>query len=96
MAVHDRQFFEGLTCPVQVTWTNDIQQLFTAMDIAHMKQVTRGSLDLGSYDSVKVWAAMIYSRLSDGSMPPPGSGEAMWTPAMLNTFGCWIQQGTPR
>lgn len=94
MSKHDHAFFAALTCPVQVTWTNDIKQLFTTMDIDHMKAA--GGFDLGSYNDVKMWAAAIYSRVANGSMPPPGSGEGPWTPAMVNTFGCWIQQGCPQ
>lgn len=92
---YTHKFFADLNCPTSVTWTNDIQQLFTSTDVAHMKQVTNGALDLSSYDSVKVWASKIYNEVASGSMPPPGSGENPWTPEMINTFGCWIQQGTP-
>ena len=93
---YDHAFFAALTCPTSVTWTKDIQKMFTATDIAHMKQVTGGALDLGSYASVKIWAAKIYNEVVGGAMPPPGSGESPWTPDMVNTFGCWIQQGTPQ
>ncbi|MDP9263864.1 MAG: hypothetical protein M3O85_06035 [Acidobacteriota bacterium] len=89
-------FFAQLNCPNKVTWTNDIAKLFTATDVAHMKGVTGGALDLSSYQSVKIWAAKIYQEVSAGHMPPPGSGEGPWTPAMVNTFGCWIQQGCPQ
>lgn len=89
-------FFDALVCPTQVTWTNDIKKMFTATDIAHMKQVTNNQLDLGSYASVKIWAHKIYSEVSSGNMPPPGSGEGPWSPDWVNTFGCWIQQGCPQ
>ena len=90
---HDHTFFAALNCPNPVTWTNDIKQLFTAMDTAHMQSV--GGFDLSNYNDVKMWASAIYPRVSNGSMPPPGSGEKRWTPDMVNTFGCWIQQGCP-
>jgi len=96
MPTFNHAFFAGLSCPTKVTWTNDIQKLFTATDIAHMKQVTNGALDLGSYSSVSMWAAKIYSEVAEFAMPPPGSGEQPWTADMINTFGCWIQQGTPQ
>ena len=87
--------FAQLNCPNPVTWTSDIKKLFTAVDVSHMKHVTMGSLDLSDYQSTKVWASKIYDVVSSGAMPPPGSGENPWTPAMVNTFGCWIQQGCP-
>jgi hypothetical protein len=80
--------FSQLTCPDPITWTNKVAKLFTATDVAHMKQVTGGALDLSSYASVKIWATKIYSEVSTGAMPPAGSGENAWTPAMVNTFGC--------
>jgi hypothetical protein len=91
---HD--FFASLNCSTPVTWTKDIAKLFTPTDVAHMKGVTGNRLDLSSYQSVKVWASAIYQQVSSGSMPPPGSGESPWTQAMINTFGCWIQQGCPQ
>jgi hypothetical protein len=91
---HNHAFFAGLTCPTRVTWSNDIKQMFTAMDVEHMKRVT-GSLDLSSYSSVKIYAVSIYRAVLSGHMPPPGSGEGPWQQSQVNTFGCWIQQGCP-
>jgi hypothetical protein len=96
MTIHNHQYFAALNCPTQVTWTKNIQSMFTATDIAHMKQVTNGSLDLGNYNSVQIWATKIYSYVASHAMPPPGSGEQPWTAEMINTFGCWIQQGCPQ
>jgi hypothetical protein len=96
MTVHNHKFFAALSCPTQVTWTKNVQQLFTATDVDHMKQVTGGALDLSSYASVKIWATKIYAEVSSGAMPPAGSGEQPWTSDMVNTFGCWIQQGCPQ
>jgi hypothetical protein len=93
---HNHAFFAGLSCPTAVTWTNDIQKLFTSTDVNHMKQVTNGQLDLSSYTSVKIWAHAIYSEVSSGNMPPPGSGEQAWPSDWVSTFGCWIQQGCPQ
>lgn len=92
---NSHQFFASLTCPTSVTWSKDIQPMFTATDVDHMKQVTGGALDLSSYTSVKIWATKIYSEVSTGAMPPAGSGEGPWGQAQVNTFGCWIQQGCP-
>jgi len=92
----DRKTFAQLNCPNPVTWTADIQKLFTPLDIDHMKKKTMGALDLGDYQSVKIWATKIYDEVSSGAMPPAGSGENAWSPAMVNTFGCWVQQGCPK
>jgi hypothetical protein len=92
----DRKTLAQMNCPNPVTWTADIQGLFTTVDVDHMKTVTQGALDLSDYQSVKIWAAKIYQLVSTGSMPPPQSGENAWTQAMVNTFGCWIQQGCPQ
>lgn len=80
-------------CPPNVGFAKDIAKLFTPTDIAHMKQVTHNQLDLSNYGNVKIWATKIYQEVSSGDMPPASSGEAAWTPAMLTTFACWIQQG---
>lgn len=90
--VHDHAFFSAMTCPKGVTWTSDIKQMFTALDVDHMK--TKG-VDLSDYQSVKINAIGIYTRVAQGSMPPPGSGEGPWTADWVNTFGCWIQQNCP-
>jgi hypothetical protein len=90
---HDHKFFAALSCPAKVTWVSDIQKLFTPTDIAHMK--TKG-IDLSNYQDVMINAVAIYTRVSTGSMPPPGSGEPPWSAEWVNTFGCWIQQGCPQ
>ena len=93
--IENHAFFAALSCPTPVTWTNNIKGLFTPVDITSMKAVTGGRLDLGDYNSVKIWAHQIYNVVANGLMPPPGSGEGPWTPDKVNTFGCWIQQGCP-
>jgi porphyrinogen peroxidase len=94
-ASQNHAFFAALNCPNPVTWTDTIAGLFTASDIAHMKAVTDGRVDFGSYTSVKIWAHRIYNVVSTGNMPPPGSGEQPWTHGKVNMFGCWIQQDCP-
>lgn len=90
----DRVTLAQLNCPAPVTWTADIKGLFTPLDIDHMKKV-HPPIDLSSYESVKIWAAKIYQEVSTGGMPPAHSGEAAWNQAMINKFGCWMQQGCP-
>jgi hypothetical protein len=90
---HDRAFFAAMNCPNPVTWSNDIKQLFTAVDVAHMK---KKGIDLSSYQDVMLNAAQIYARVANGSMPPPGSGESAWPKEWVDKFGCWIQQNCPQ
>ena len=68
MATHNHAFFNAMDCPAAVTWTNDIQKMFTPLDVAHMKQVTNNQLDLSSYVSVKIWAHKIYNEVSSQGM----------------------------
>jgi hypothetical protein len=75
-----------------VTWTNDIQKMFTAIDISAMK--TYG-IDLSNYDSVKNHANAIYTRVKNHSMPCAQSGEQPWSDAWVATFLSWIQQKYP-
>jgi hypothetical protein len=88
--------FAAMNCPAQVTWSNDIKQLFTPLDVDHMKKAK--NIDLSDYNSTKIWAFQIYNAVSSIPvyMPPPQSGEAPWTADMINTFGCWIKQGCPQ
>ena len=67
-AVHNHAFFAAMACPSQVTWTNDIQKLFTPTDIDHMKAVL--NIDLGNYQSVKINAVRIYSAVSRAACRP--------------------------
>ncbi|URX62126.1 hypothetical protein KR767_19090 [Luteibacter anthropi] len=76
-----------------VSFARDIAPLFNATDIAHMKQVTHGSLDLSNYGNVKIWAQQIYSRVSSGDMPP--APAPAWPPSNVQLFAAWIAQGTP-
>jgi hypothetical protein len=94
--LHDFSFFEAQSCPNSVTWTNDIQQMFTETDIQHMSMVPQ-PIHLDSYTSVKLYATQIYSAVSTGYMPRPP--EQPWTtthPDWITTFACWIKQGCPK
>jgi hypothetical protein len=90
--LRDQIAADAATCPPGVSFAKDIAPLFNQTDIDHMKQVTKGSLDLSVYNDVKIYSSQIYSRVSTGDMPPPPS--AAWTPPMVQLFACWIQQGT--
>lgn len=92
--LHDE--IAGLSCPkIQLSFAKDIAPLFTATDIDHMKSVTQGGLDLSDYEDVKIYASIIYKKVSSGEMPPPGVGENPWSQQMVQTFGCWMQQNCP-
>lgn len=80
--------FSALDCPSPVSW-NDIRGLFTAHDIACMKP--RG-IDLTDYQAVRDRATDIYNAVKSGYMP---LGGPRWTPAQVQTFGCWAKQGFP-
>ena len=63
--------------------------MFTDVDVDHMK---RKGIDLSNYDAVKSHADAIYRTVSDGSMPPPGTGER-WTTEMCDRFKQWQDEG---
>jgi hypothetical protein len=74
-----------------LSFERDIRPMFTDLDVAHMKPA---GLDLSSFAAVKASAQAIYSVVTDGSMPPPGSGET-WSTEMCDRFKAWIDQGCP-
>jgi hypothetical protein len=80
-----------MTDSTAVSFERDIRPMFTQMDIDHMIAF----MDLSSRDSVFENADAIYRVVSSGSMPPPSSGEAPWTPQMCATFKQWQSQGGP-
>lgn len=78
-----------------LSYDKDIKPMFTQMDQDHMK--TRGTkFDLWSYADVKRKAQAIYTRVKNGSMPPPNSGEKRWTDDMVNKFKQWMDEGYPQ
>jgi uncharacterized membrane protein len=75
----------------QLSFAKDIRPMFTDTDVAHMQPF---GVDLSTLDGVKAHAEAIYTTVSDGSMPPPGTGET-WTPDMCERFKQWREQGCP-
>jgi len=73
-----------------LSFAKDIRPMFTEMDVAHMKEA---GLDLSDLASVAQHADSIYTTVSNGSMPPPSSGETPWTPEMCARFKRWQTQG---
>jgi hypothetical protein len=74
-----------------LSFAKDIRPMFTEMDIDHM----RAFMDLSDRGSVFENAGAIYGAVASGTMPPPSSGEAAWTPEMCATFKRWQDQGGP-
>lgn len=66
--------------------------MFTDLDVAHMLPA---GIDLSSHADVTTNADAIYATVSEGSMPPPSSGEPRWTPEMCETFQRWQAAGCP-
>jgi hypothetical protein len=72
-----------------LSFATDIRPMFTDLDVEHMKPA---GIDLSDAADVKTNADAIYAVVSDGSMPPPGTGES-WSPEMCARFKSWIDQG---
>jgi hypothetical protein len=78
-----------VTDEIKLSFAGDIRPLFTDIDVAHMKAA---GMDLSNRDDVEKHADAIYDAVSEGSMPPPGTGET-WTPEMCERFKRWQTQG---
>lgn len=63
---------------------------FTPEDVAHMKSVTGGALDLSNCISVKAWASEIYAQVSTGQMPPGNP----WSKEWVQNFATWMGEGS--
>ncbi|HME80665.1 MAG TPA: hypothetical protein VKF82_01165 [Candidatus Eremiobacteraceae bacterium] len=72
-----------------LSFARDIRPMFTDTDVEHMEAY---GMDLSSFDEVVQHADAIYAAVSDGSMPPKGTG-AQWTPQMCARFKAWQTQG---
>ncbi len=75
-----------------LSFATHIRPMFTDTDVAHMKHA---GMDLSNRDDVEKHADAIYRTVSEGTMPPPSSGGARWTPEMCATFKRWHDQGCP-
>ena len=75
----------------QDTWQSKIKNLFTSLDIEHMKQITGNALKLDDYESTKTWAGQIWRQVSQGFMPPGGP----WPKEKRDTFEAWKNGGMP-
>jgi hypothetical protein len=72
-----------------LSFAKDIRPMFTEIDVAHMQGA---GIDLSSRDDCEKYALAIYTTVSDGSMPPPGTGET-WSKEMCERFKTWWDQG---
>lgn len=82
--------------PNGLTWANGISQLFSPMDLAHMKEL---ALDLADYQAVKAQAVSedsgpaIWDKISQKEMPPAPLGP--WTDQRMALFKQWIDGNFP-
>lgn len=76
------------------TWANGISQLFSPMDVNHMKSQPRFPVNLGDYDEVKNNADAILASVSSKSMPLLPEGP--WTEARINLFKKWKDNSFPQ
>jgi len=71
----------------------DIRPLFTERDVQAMSK----AFSLGSYDDVKMHAAIIYDRIrgiGGAVMPPsPPRGEGPWPQSRFDLFAKWMADG---
>jgi hypothetical protein len=73
----------------KLSFARDIRPMFTDLDVDHMKH---GGMDLSDRDDVEKHAKAILEVVTDGSMPPAGTGER-WTSDMCDRFEHWTEQG---
>ena len=73
-----------------LSFTRDIRPMFTDTDVDHMQPF---GIDLSDKDDVEAHADAIYIAVSDGSMPPEGSGETRWSDEMCARFKQWQTRG---
>jgi hypothetical protein len=76
--------------PNGLTWSNGISQLFSPMDVDHMK---RRLVDLDDYEFVKTNVSSIHDVVKDGFMPKAPLGA--WTSKRVEFFKQWIDNGFP-
>jgi hypothetical protein len=80
-------------CPLNLSFASDIVVLFTPDEISCMKN---NGIDLSNYSAVVANAPGILTAVTptDPNTPPiMPMGLPAWTPDMVATFACWMQQG---
>lgn len=70
-----------------VSFATDIRPLFR--DSPDVDSMEGYGLDLTSYEEVRARASVIYTRLTDGSMPC----DEPWPPEYLALFKRWMDEG---
>jgi hypothetical protein len=73
----------------KLSFARDIRPMFSDIDVGHMKHA---GMDLSDRNDVEKHAKAILEVVTDGSMPPPGTGER-WTSDMCDRFKRWTEQG---
>jgi hypothetical protein len=74
-----------------LSFARDIRPMFTETDVTHMQGA---GLDLSDRDDVAAHADEIYRVVSEGTMPPEGTGDR-WTSEMCERLKRWQTQGCP-
>lgn len=74
-------------CEPDLSFATNVVVLFNENDISCMQDQ---GIDLSNYEVVKEHSARILSAVCTGFMP---LGGPRWTPEMVNTFSCWVEQG---
>jgi len=86
----------GTTAPPATTgvgFASDVLPLFRPIDIAHMKRPGLDfPLDDFSFMTQPGNAANVVARVTDGTMPPPGTGDR-WPPEKIAVVQAWIDGG---
>ncbi|MBW4618101.1 MAG: ferritin-like protein [Cyanosarcina radialis HA8281-LM2] len=80
--------------PSPGTWMQGISQLFSPMDIDHMKSQPRFPVNLSDYETVKNNAETILGSVSSKSMPLLPEGP--WTEARISSFEQWKDNNFPQ
>ncbi|HEU5479490.1 MAG TPA: hypothetical protein VFU90_06630, partial [Candidatus Tumulicola sp.] len=65
-----------------LSFAADVRPMFTDLDVDHMQPL---GIDLSDRAAVEANADAIYAAVSNGSMPPAGTGER-WSPEMCARF----------
>lgn len=75
-----------------ISFKTEIVPLFTSVDIEHMSRL-EVPLDDYAYMSQPDNAAGVYDQVSNGTMPPSGSGEQPWSEDKVQLFKEWMDGG---
>ena len=81
-------------CTTEISFAGDIASIISnscALSGCHVAGFANG--DFTSVGGVQSRAGSVSSRVSNGSMPPPGSSAPSLTDAQIMDITCWVSQG---